>query len=222
MTSQLTIIFGLGFMSFCGCHFEFGWVIFIMTDCLEFRVWVFWQPFWTVISDFGLQASNFRSPHWAFVVLDRYIYLFVKWNRIQGSQYTHWLVSLLIWCCITIRDARPTLKQHWFNALCLKRIETVNCSIGKVSTVHTKYTILVQYCSTVCDAGSEFKQRINVFLLSNLATKGWSRSGHRGTLFTLLAMNGESPDMSPIEPTLGPIIGPLPCKPKGSICSLDK
>ena len=38
MTFQVTIIFGLGFMSFCGGHFEFCWAIFIMTDCLEFRV----------------------------------------------------------------------------------------------------------------------------------------------------------------------------------------
>ena len=49
-------------MSFCGGHFEFGWVIFIMTDWLEFRVWVFWQPFWT--SDFTLQilvSAHFTS-----------------------------------------------------------------------------------------------------------------------------------------------------------------
>ena len=32
MTFQVTIIFGLGFMSFCGGHFEFSWAIFIMTD----------------------------------------------------------------------------------------------------------------------------------------------------------------------------------------------
>ena len=31
-------------------------------------------------------------------------------------------------------------------------------------------------------------------------------------------MNGESPDMSTIEPILDPIIDLLPCKPKGSIC----
>ena len=48
-----------------------------------------------------------------------------KWNRTQGAQYPHWLVSLLTWCCITIRDASPTLKQHWFNVLCLNRIATV-------------------------------------------------------------------------------------------------
>ena len=66
----------------------------------------------------------------------------------------------------------------------------------------------------------KFKHWINVFLLSNLEPKWWSRSGDRGTLFTLLAMNGESPDMSTIQPTLDPIIGLLPCKPKGSICSL--
>ena len=38
MTFQVTIIFGLGFMNFCGGHYEFCWVIFIMTDWLEFRV----------------------------------------------------------------------------------------------------------------------------------------------------------------------------------------
>ena len=37
-------------------------------------------------------------------------------------------------------------------------------------------------------------------------------------MFTLLAMNGESPDMSTLEPTLYLIIGLLPCKPKGSMC----
>ena len=61
---------------------------------------------------------------------------------------------------------------------------------------------------------------LNVFLLSNPETKRWSRFGHRGTLFTILAMNGESTDMSTIEPTLDPIIGLLPRQPKGSICSL--
>ena len=61
MTFQVTIKFGLGFMSFCGGHFEFGWVIFIMTDWLEFRVWVFWQPFWTVILDIRLQISEVHT-----------------------------------------------------------------------------------------------------------------------------------------------------------------
>ena len=32
MTFQVTIIFGLGFTSFCGGYFEFCRVIFIMTD----------------------------------------------------------------------------------------------------------------------------------------------------------------------------------------------
>ena len=71
------------------------------------------------------------------------------------------------------------------------------CSIWKVSTVNTKYTILVQYWATFCNAGPELKHWINVFSLSNMETKGWSTSGHRGTLFTLLAMNGESPDIGP-------------------------
>ena len=86
------------------------------------------------------------------------------------------------------------------------------CRIWKVLTVYTKYTILVQYWATVCDAGPELKHWINVYLISNLETKWWSRSAHRGTMFTLLAMNGESPAMSTIE--LDPIIGLLPCKQK--------
>ena len=81
---------------------------------------------------------------------------------------------------------------------------------------------MVKYWATVCDAGPELKHWINVFLLSNLETKGWSQSGHRGTLSTLLAMNGESPDVYIIEPTLDPIIGLLACNPKGSIFSLYK
>ena len=95
------------------------------------------------------------------------------------------------------------------------------CSIWMVSTVYTKYTILVQYRAAVCDAGPELKHWINVFLFSNLASKGWSRSGHEGTLFTLLAINGESPDMSTIEPILEPIIGLLPCKPKKYMLTLQ-
>ena len=42
----------------CGSHFKFCWEIFIMTDWLEFRTWVFWQPFWTEILDFRLQISE--------------------------------------------------------------------------------------------------------------------------------------------------------------------
>ena len=46
------------------------------------------------------------------------------------------------------------------------------CSIWKVSTVYTKYTRLVQYCATVCDAGPELKHWINVFLLYTWRLKG--------------------------------------------------
>ena len=53
------------------------------------------------------------------------------------------------------------------NVLCLHGIATVilivKYSILKISTVHTKYTILVQYWATVCDAGPELKHWINAF-----------------------------------------------------------
>ena len=57
------------FCDFFGDHFKFCWVIFIMTDWLEFCLWFFWQPFWI-----RHQISN-RSPHWAFVLLNRYIFV---------------------------------------------------------------------------------------------------------------------------------------------------
>ena len=66
MNFQVTIIFGLGFMSFCGGHFEFGLVIFIMSflaailNC-NFRL--------------RISGSNFRSPSWAFAVSHRYIFV---------------------------------------------------------------------------------------------------------------------------------------------------
>ena len=108
------------FMSFCVGHFKFCWVIFIMTDWWKFCVLVLWQPFWTVTE----QTSNFRSPHWDFALLNRYIFVYQIESHSE-CQYTHRLVSLLTYCCITIRDASPTLKQHWFNVLCLNRIATV-------------------------------------------------------------------------------------------------
>ena len=114
------------FLCFCGLHFEFVWVIFFMTDWLEFRLWVFWQPFWTGILYFGFRLQISEVPDWAFALLNSLdINLLVKWNRIQSAQYTYWLVSLLTQCCITIRDDSPTFNQHWFNVLCLNRIATV-------------------------------------------------------------------------------------------------
>ena len=88
-----------------------------------------------VISDFRLQISVVPTELLQFqILLD--IYLFVKCNRIQGAQYTYWFVSLLIWCYIIIRDASPTLKQHWFKRfVCEKNCNCYfNCSIWKVST----------------------------------------------------------------------------------------
>ena len=69
------------------------------------------------ILDFRFRTSAFKFqrsevPHWAFALLKRYIYLLGKWNCIQRVQNTHWIVSLSTWCCITVCDASPTLKQH--------------------------------------------------------------------------------------------------------------
>ena len=89
VTFQVTIIFGLGFMSFCGGHFEFCWV----DRLIGISPMIFWQPFWTEILDFGFQTSNFRSPHWAFALLN--IYYICLSNRIAFRVPTHWLVSLL-------------------------------------------------------------------------------------------------------------------------------
>ena len=107
VTFQVTIIFGLGFLSFCDGPFEFGWVIFIMTDWLKFRVRVFWQPFWTVILDFGLQALNFRSSHRAFAVLNRYI--FVCQMESHSVCTVHTLTSLSWFNGVSLS---ATLAQH--------------------------------------------------------------------------------------------------------------
>ena len=92
-----------------------------MTDWLQFRVWVFWQPFWTVLLDFRLQFSEVR--------------------RFQ----------------LSIPNT-----QFWFNNGPLSATLTSNWNIGWM------------YCI--------------------INPKGWSQSGHRGTMFTLLTMNGESPE----------------------------
>ena len=185
-------------MSFCGGHFEFCWVIFIMTYWLEFRVCVFWQPFWTGILDFGFQDFKLQKSPLSFCTFKYiYIYLFVKWNRIQSAQYTHLLVSLLTLCCITIRDASPTSKQRWFNVLCVTRVATV-ILIVTFKRFKSPYQIH-NFCSILGNCLRRWPWMetldvfLDVFLLSNLETKRWGRSGHRGTLFTLFAMNGESP-----------------------------
>ena len=201
---------------------------FIMTDLLAFRVRVFvsLSELCLLTSDFRLQISGpqiSQSPHWAFVVLNRYIFVCQMESHSGCTVHTLTCLSVDLMLYHYSRrwpNIRTTLIQRFAfkkNCNCCNFI----CSIWKVSTVHTKYTILVQYWATVCDAGPELKHSINVFL-SNLETKGWSTSGHRGTLFTLLAMNGESPDMSTIEPILDPIKGLLPCQPKGSICLLKQ
>ena len=154
-------------MSFCGGHFEFSSVIFIMTDWLSFRVWIFWQPFWTIILDFGLQAANFRSPYWAFAVLSRYI--FVCQMESHSGCKVHTLTFLSVDLMLYPYPRRqPNIKTTLIQRFAFKK--NCNCyficSIWKVSTVYTKYTILAQYWATVCDAGPELKHWINVFISS--------------------------------------------------------
>ena len=83
-------------MSFCGGHFEFCWVIFLLQID-----WISRMSFSAAIlnCNFRLQTSNFRLqisevPTELFH-LEIDTYLFVKWNRIQSAQYTHRRVSLL-------------------------------------------------------------------------------------------------------------------------------
>ena len=134
MTFQVTIIFGLGSMSFCGGHYEFGWVTFIMTDWLAFRVQIFWQPFWSVILDFGLQAANYRSPHWAFAVLNRYI--FVCQMESYSGCTVHTLTCLSVDLMFYHNPRRsPNIKTTLIQRLVFKK--NCNCyficSIWKVS-----------------------------------------------------------------------------------------
>ena len=150
-------------MSFCGGHFEFGWVIVIMTDWLEFRVSVFWQPSWTVILDFGLQAANFRSPHWAFAVLNIYNIIFVCQMESQSGCTVHTVTCLSVDLMLYQYPRRqPNIKTTLIPRFALKKYCNCYfiCSIWKVSTVYTKNTILVQYWATDCDAGPELKHCI--------------------------------------------------------------
>ena len=58
MTFQVTIIFGLGFMRFCGGHLEFCWVIFIMVQWIgidfEYEFFGSYSEVEFYLSDFGL------------------------------------------------------------------------------------------------------------------------------------------------------------------------
>ena len=65
MNFQVTIMFGLGF-EFCGGHFKFCWVIFVITDLLNFFLCFFLAAilnsnFNFLTLEFGLQTSNFRN-----------------------------------------------------------------------------------------------------------------------------------------------------------------
>ena len=110
------------------------------------------MSFLAAICNFRLRisGSNFRSPSWAFAV-----YIFCQMESHSGCTI-HTLTCLCRFNVVSLSAtlAQHWLKQHWFNVLCLKRIATV---IRKVSTVHTKYTILVQYWATVCEAGMKLK-----------------------------------------------------------------
>ena len=52
-------------------------------------------------SEFGYQISDIRNPHWAFVPLNRYIFV-REMEDIQRDRWAHWLVSLLNYCCIIV------------------------------------------------------------------------------------------------------------------------
>ena len=73
----------------------------------------FWQQFLTGILDFGLQTLNFRSPHLAFALLNRYIYIFVCQMESHSGCLVHKLTCLSVDLMFYhYRDTSPTLKQH--------------------------------------------------------------------------------------------------------------
>ena len=109
MTFQVTKIFGLDFMSSCCGHFEFRRVIFIMTHLSE---WVFWQSFWTIILDFRLQISNFRSTHWASALLNRYNICLSNGIAFRVPVHTLTCLSVDLRLCNYPRRW-PNIKKKW-------------------------------------------------------------------------------------------------------------
>ena len=117
MTFQVTIIFGLDFMSFCGGHLNFV------------GLFLLWQIDWSFLAailnwNFRLQTSNFRSPHWAFALVNRYIFVCRMESHSECPVHTLTCLFVALYC-ITIPDVSPKSKQHCFNFLCLNRIATV-------------------------------------------------------------------------------------------------
>ena len=84
-----------------------------------------WRPFWIWLGYFYydrlIGILRFWSP---LSFLNRYIFVCLMESHSGCTVHTLTCLSVDL-CCITIRDASPALKQHWFNVLRLKRIATV-------------------------------------------------------------------------------------------------
>ena len=74
--------------------------------------------------NFRLQTLNFRSPHWAYALLNRYIFVFQMESHSVCPVHTSTCVSVDLMLYHYPRR-QPNKKKHWFNVLCLYRIATV-------------------------------------------------------------------------------------------------
>ena len=104
-----------------------------------------WRPFWILLGYFdydrltGMSRMSFLAA-----ILNRNFRLRTSDFKFQTSPLSFCTFDLsLCWLNITIRDASPTLKQHWFNVLCLKRIATVILTVAfkrfQLSISNTQY-----------------------------------------------------------------------------------
>ena len=87
-----------------------------MTDWLIFHSRVFWQPFQMGIldhrlqnSEFRLQVSEIRSPHWAFALLYRYIFV-CKMEIHSEGQVNTWTCLSVGWMLYHCLRHRPNIK----------------------------------------------------------------------------------------------------------------
>ena len=90
---------------------EFCWVIFIMTDWLEFRVWVFWQPFWTRIFRLRISDFKFQKSPMSFCTF-KYKYICLSNGIAFRVPRTHIDLSL---CWLNVVSLSVTLAQHYNN-----------------------------------------------------------------------------------------------------------
>ena len=143
------------FYDFFDDHYEFCWVIFIMTDWLEFCFWVFGQPFWIGILHFRLQILEMRIKSPLSFCTFKYTYICLS-NR---NTLTCLSFGWMLYYCLRCRaNVKTTLVRRFALAGITTVISIVKSSTWYVTTDHCEHARLVQWWTSVCKTGPTLKQ----------------------------------------------------------------